>query len=59
MIAAEGQEKLEEGKPVRAMEWLSRSPGKRRPARGGPLPAAIRSIAEALARAGQLWLSRR
>ena len=39
--------KVEDGKPARAMEWLSRSPGKRRPARDGSFPAAIRRIAEA------------
>jgi hypothetical protein len=47
LIAAEGQRKVEERKPVRAMEWLSRSRGKRRPARDGSFPAAIRRMAEA------------
>ena len=47
LIAAEGQRKVEEHKPARAMEWLSRSPGKRRPARDGSFPAAIRRMAEA------------
>ena len=38
---------------ARAMEWLSRSPGMRRPARDGSFPAAIRRVAETLARVGQ------
>ena len=47
LIAAEGQRKVEERKPARAMDWLSRSPGKRRLARDGSFPAAIRRMAEA------------
>ena len=47
MIAAEDQGRVEDGKSARAMEWLSRSPGKLRPIRNGSFPAAIRRIAEA------------
>ena len=47
LIAAGVQRKLEDGKPTRATEWLSRSPGERRPARDGSFSAAIRRIAEA------------
>jgi hypothetical protein len=47
LIAAEGQGRVEDGKSARAMEWLSRSPGKLRPTRNGSFPAAIRRIAEA------------
>jgi len=53
LIAAEGQGRLVDGEPARAMEWLSRSPGKGRPARDGSFPAAIRRGAETLARVGQ------
>ena len=53
LIWAEGQRKVEGGERARAMEWLSRSRGKRRLARDGSFPAALRRIAETLARAGQ------
>ena len=47
LIYGRRSEESEEGKPARAVEWLGRSPGKRRPARDGSFLAAIRRIAEA------------
>ena len=47
MIGSDGQGRVGDGMRARAMGWLSRFPGKRRPVRDGSFSAAIRRIAEA------------